>query len=148
MSQLAEVLPPISYPALLWRQGYTYLAGTPLELCAHPRSIFQDTLLQTRNGDWYLLDAQGRSFDIANWVRVRPFGGLRGIGLRLLGSIFAAPVLTNEKVLSLTDYKRRVVDAIESRYRYDLDKEPAIQAISRIRAASSYKEAIDALPKL
>ena len=148
MRQLATELPRVSYPALLWRQEYTYLAATPLELCAHPGSMFEDTLRRARAGEWHLLDSQGRSFDVADWTRVRQFGGLRGFGLRLLGSIFAVPVLTNERELSLPEYKQRLADAVRSRFRYDSDQAPAMHAISQIETATSYQEAIDALPKL
>ena len=96
-------LPEILYPALLWREGYTYLAATPLELCAHPRSLFADTVQRAQAGEWHLVDAQGRCFQVADWTRSKPFGGVKGIGMRLLGSVFAVPVLTNETQLSLPE---------------------------------------------
>ncbi|WP_257165696.1 hypothetical protein [Bradyrhizobium sp. SRS-191] len=145
---MATDLPPISYPALLWRQGYIYLANTPTELCAHPRSMFESTLQRTRAREWQLLDSQGRSFDVADWTQTRPLGGVRGFGLRLLGSIFAIPVLTNERELSLSDYKQKLAEAVKSRFRYDSDQTLAMEVISRIDAATSHQEAIDSLPKL
>ena len=126
-------LPRISYPALLWREGYAYLAATPLELCAHPRSIFDETVRRARSGEWRLVDAQGRCFDVVDWTRIQPFGGIRGIGLRLLGSIFAVPVLTNEMTLALPEFKKRLTSAIRSRYRHDADKAPAAQIMRKHR---------------
>jgi hypothetical protein len=140
--------PAISYPAFLWREGYIYLAAAPLELCAHPRSMFEDTVRRARSGEWRLVDACGRSFDVEDWKRIRPFGGARGIALRLLGSIFAAPVLINETELSLPEFKVTLAGAVRSRYRYDFDKAPALQAIKKLRAAGSYEAAIDAVQKL
>jgi hypothetical protein len=141
-------LPDISYPALLWREGYTYLAAAPLELCAHPRSLFAETVHRAQAGEWHLVDAQGRCFQVADWTRIQPFGGIKGIGMRLLGSVFAAPVLTNETRLSLPEFKKKLANAIRSRYRHDADKAPATQVFKKLHAADSYEAAIDALPKL
>jgi hypothetical protein len=141
-------MPLISYPALLWREGYTYLAGTPLDLCAHPRSMFAETVQRARAGEWHLVDADGRCFDVADWEATRPFGGLKGIGLRLLGSVFAVPVLTNESRLSLPDFKKKLAGAIRSRYRHDTDKGAVSQAMKQLQAAESHQAAIDALPRL
>lgn len=148
MQQVTTALPPISYPALLWREGYTYLAATPLELCAHPRSMFDETVQRARAGEWHLIDAEGRCFDVTDWVSISPFGGIRGIGLRLLGSVFAVPMLVNESTLSLPDFKKKLAGAIRGRYRHDSDKTPASQAIKKLQAAESYQAAIDAIPKL
>lgn len=141
-------LPPLSYPALLWREGYTYLAATPLELCAHPRSMFDETVQRARAGQWHLVDAEGRCFDVVDWVPISPFGGIKGIRLRLFRSVFATPVLVNESKLSLPDFKKKLAGAISGRYRHDADKAPASQAIKRLHAAESHQAAIDALPKL
>lgn len=145
---MTGTLPSISYPALLWRDGYTYLAAAPLELCAHPRSLFAETVHRAKAGEWRLVDAQGRCFQVADWTRIQPFGGIKGIGMRLLGSIFAAPVLTNETLLSLPEFKKKLANAIRSRYRHDTDKVPATAVFKKLHAADSYQAAIDALPKL
>jgi hypothetical protein len=146
--QMRDGLPSISYPVFLWREGYIYLAATPLELCAHPRSLFEDTVRRAHSGEWHLVDAEGRCFDVADWTRIPSFGGVKGIGLRLLGSIFAAPVLTHERRLSLPEFKKKLASAMRSRYRHDTDKAPATETIKRLQAAESYEEAMDALPKL
>ncbi|MHA6885354.1 hypothetical protein [Ralstonia pseudosolanacearum] len=148
MQKVTTEFPSISYPALLWREGYTYLAATRLELCAHPRSMFDDTVQRARSGEWHLVDAEGRCFDVVDWASISPFGGIKGIGLRLLGSVFAAPVLANESKLSLPEFKKKLIGVIRSRYRHDSDKVPASQAIKRLQAAESHQAAIDALPKL
>lgn len=140
--------PPIYYPALLWREGYVYLASTPLELCAHPRSMFTETVSRARSGEWSLVDARGRCFQVVDWVRVRPFGGIKGVGLRLLGSVFAAPVLAHETMLSLPEFKKKLTGAIRSRYRHGPDKATAQEIIRKIQAAESHEAAIEALPKL
>ena len=141
-------LPEISYPVLLWREGYIYLASAPLELCSHPRSMFADTVRRAQSGEWHLVDATGRCFDVVDWVQIEPFGGLKGIGLRLLRSIFAVPVLANETQLSLAEFKKKLVGAIRSRYRHDTDRAPAAQVAKKLQSADSYNAAIDALPKL
>lgn len=141
-------MPSIPYPALLWREGYTYLAATPLELCAHPRSMFEETVQRSHSGEWRLLDAQGRSYNVTDWVRIPPFGGVRGLGLRLLGSVFAAPVLSDEARLSVPEFKKRLASAVRSRYRHDTDKAEVVAIMKKLRAAESYEAAIQALPKL
>lgn len=140
--------PSIAYPALLWREGYIYLAATPLDLCVHPRSMLDDTVKRARAGEWHLADAKGRCFDVADWIPIRPFGGIKGIGLRLLRSVFAAPVLTNESKLSLPEFKKELAGAIRSRYRYDADEALAVQIINKLQSAESYQAVIAALPEL
>ncbi|MGJ5044732.1 MULTISPECIES: hypothetical protein [unclassified Bradyrhizobium] len=147
MSQTTADLPDISYPVLCWREGYIYLAATPLELCAHPRSMFEETAQRARAGEWHLVDADGRSFDVLDFIRVRPFGGIRAIGPWLLRSIFAIPVLANEARLPLSEFKKTLIGAIRIRYQYDSDKAPAARAIRLLQSADSYAAAIDALPK-
>lgn len=140
-------VPPISYPVLLWREGYIHLATTPLELCVHPRSLFQVTLQRARLGEYHIVDADGRSFDIVDWVSIPVFGGPTGFLLKLFGSVFAAPVLTNEAKLSLPEFKKALARAMRDRYRYDRDKAPAVETVKKLKAAETHKDAIDAIPK-
>lgn len=138
----------VVYPTLLWREGYTYLAADRLELCAHPRSMFSETIQRARTGEWQLVDARGRCFRVADFSKIPPFGGLKGIGMRLLRSVFAEPVLVEEVQLALPDFKKKLASAIRSRYRYDRDKTLAGQVLRELKSANSYESAIAALPKL
>ena len=140
-------LPSLSYPVLVWREGYVYLAKTPLELCAHPRSVFSETVRQSKSGELQLVDAEGRRFDVVDWKTVRPFGGVTGIAYRLILSVFAVPVLANETRLSLSDFKKTLARAIRGRYRYDSDKAQGVITIKALQNADSYQAAIAALPK-
>ncbi|TGD98673.1 hypothetical protein [Methylobacterium nonmethylotrophicum] len=148
MQQVRAEMPHISYPALLWREGYIYLATTPLSLCAYPRSLFNEAVQRARNGEFHLVDADGRYYDIVDLTVIPPFGGLKSIPYRLLWSIFSVPVLANESKLSVPKFKMTVACAVRGRYRYDTDKYPAVQAVRKLRAAESYRAAIDAVPKL
>jgi len=140
-------LPLIAYPALVWREGYIYLAKTSLELCAHPRSIFPETVRRSKSGELHLVDAEGRLFDIVDWKSIKPFGGVNGIALRLLRSVFAAPVLANETKLSLPEFKKTLARAIRGRYRHDTDRVPGVMAIEGLQAADSYSSAMAAIPR-
>lgn len=144
---MIERLPPISYPALCWGEDCLYLATTPLELCVHVRSMFQDTLQRARSGEDHIVDAEGRSFDIVDWTRIPVFGGLTGRALWLFGSVFAAPVLANETRLSLVEFKKTLARAMRGRYRYDRDKAPAVESFQKLKAAETHKAAIQAIPK-
>jgi hypothetical protein len=145
---MATRLPQISYPALLWREGYIYLAKTPLNLCAHPRSLFAETVQKAKAGDWRLADSDGRSFEVVDWVRVPPFGGISAIAPLLTFSIFAVPILANENQPALAEFKKILARAVIGRYRYDTDKGDALDSLHELRRADSYRAAIDALPKL
>ena len=145
---MTSPMPDLNYPVLLWREGYTYLAAGPLELCVHPRSLFDDTLLRAREGQWQIVDGRGRSFKVADWIRGPAFGGVRSIPFRLLRSVFAVPVLSQEADLSLPDFKKKLTAAIRSRYRHDGDKGPGAEAIRKLRHADSYESALAALPRL
>ena len=140
--------PDILYPALLLGKDSVYLAHDPLELCAHPRSLFDDTVQRARMGELCLLDIRGNYYKVSDWTRIKPFGGIKGIPLRLLGSVFAAPVLAIERQLPLDDFKRKVARAVHGRYRYDGDRFPAAHITEKIIEANSYEAVIEALPKL
>jgi len=141
-------IPPLSYPALLWHEGYAYLARTPLEVCVHPRSLFQETVQRARSGEIHLVDTAGRLFDIVDWTRIRRFGGINGIAFWLLGSIFAAPVLAHETRLALPEFKKTLARAIRGRYRYDREKAPAVESIREVQKAETYEAAMRAVPKV
>lgn len=141
---MAVGLPPISYPAFLWYEGYIFLAEKPLNLCATDRSFLEES--RQRSGKEHLLDADGRYFDVADWIRIPTVGGLTGFALRLIGTIYSAPVLINERQLTLPEFKDKLARAIRSRYSYDADKYPAIEAIRQLEAAGSYRAALDAVP--
>lgn len=94
------------------------------------------------------MDSSGRCYDVVDWVRVKPFGGIQGFGMRLLGSIFAEPVLANETQVPLSEFKKKLSNAIKSRYKYDSDKTLVAHTLAQLQCADSYASAIDALPKL
>lgn len=145
---MKSTLPDISYPALLWREGYLYLANTALDLCAHPRSLFADTVNRAKAGEWQLVDARGRCFQVVDWEPIKPFGGIKGVGMRLLRSVFAAPILGEESHLPLSDFKKKLTSAVRSRYRHDTNKSIATDVVKTLHRATSYEEAIASLPKL
>ncbi len=89
----------LQFPVLLWEEEYIYLASAPFELCVHVRSVFSASVSKAKAGDLHLLDASGRLFDVTDWVRMRPFGGLKMIAAFLLRSIFARPKLSDERQL-------------------------------------------------
>ena len=64
-----------------------------------------------------------------------------------LGSVFAAPILANEKQLSLDEFNRKLINALRSRYRHDSDKTGIALVINGLQEANSYRQAIDALTK-
>jgi hypothetical protein len=134
------------YPAVLWRKGYVYLASTPLELCAHPRSLFEETVARSHAGEWRVVDANGQCFEVVDWRKISPFGGVRGLGLRLLGTVFAAPVLRNQHQLTLKQFKDTLEKAIRSKYAFDVDKDEKNLILRRIRSANSYKDAVMSIP--
>ena len=136
----------ICYPALAWSTNYAYLASSRLELCAHPRSLFADSVSKARAGGIQLVDAGGRYFKIIDWRPVKPFGGIKGFTMQLLGTIFAAPVLTNEVRLTVSEYKKKLEYAMTERYKYDDDNELLGSILDNINKADSYRCAIDMVP--
>jgi len=135
----------LQFPAFLWQEGYCYLALTPIELCAHPRSMFRQTVQTARSKAVHLLDASGRQFKVNDWVKVRPFGGARMLGYLLLGSVFARPTLASECQLTLPEFKEKLASAVRSRYRFDTDKGAEAEIVSRLDDATSFRSALNAL---
>ncbi len=135
----------LQFPVFLWQDGYIYLATTSLELCAHPRSMFDQTVQTARSKSVHLLDARGRQFEVSDWIRIRPFGGIKMFGLLLLGSVFAMPKLECETELTLSEFKAKVIGAVGSRYQYGSDKTRSEEIIARIQHAGSFTEVLAAL---
>jgi hypothetical protein len=145
---MSEAYAQLSYPVVAWYDGYIYLAVKPLDLCAHPRSLFAETVQRSREGKLHLMDASGHCFDVVDWQIVPPFRGGKSIALRLLRSVFAVPVLANKVALPLPDFKKKLLAALRSRYKHDRDKGPVAEAKRKLDQADSYRSAVAALPKL
>ena len=145
---MTEHTPAIAYPALLSRKGYFYLAKTSLELCAHPRSLFDETVQRAKAGEWSLLDSSGRQYDIGDWKRIPPFGGLRSLGHRLLFSVFAAPVLRNERQLPIEAFKMEIARVVSNRHSYGPDKLSSEDMMTQMSGADSYKNVMALVPPL
>lgn len=143
---LAMNVAEIAFPALLWRPGYIYLASTALELCSHPRFGFRDTVARARRGEWHLADAEGTCYQVSDWRRVKPFGGLRSLGLLLTGTIFAEPILAGGRAPDLAEFKRLLERAVRGRYEFDKETLARDDTIEGIRKAQSTREAMNALP--
>jgi hypothetical protein len=131
---------------MIWYEDYVQLVKTPLELCSHYRSMFDETVERARTRNDHLIDVEGHYFDIVDWYRIPSFGGLNGFFLLITGTIFAAPVLGNERVLLLEEFKKTIAWAVRSRYRYDGDRYPAFNTVKKLKAADSYKAALDSVP--
>ena len=139
--------PSIAFPALLWRRGYVFVAQGAVELFVHPRSLFSDTVARAQRREWHLAESSGRCSDICDWFPIAPIGGLKGFGLRIMGSVFAAPVLVNEARPSLPEFKQKLAKAIRTRYQHSLGRTPAAKAIEAVESAGSFEAAIRALPR-
>ena len=145
---MTDSLSDVAYPVLFSYTGYFYLAKTSLELCAHPRSLFDETVRLAQAGELCLLDSAGRQYDLVDWKRIPPFGGLRSLGHRLLFSVFAAPVLKNEKQLPLEAFKKEIARVVSSRYNYGPDKLSSEDMLAQMSDANSYKKAMAFVPSL
>ena len=140
--------PDIAYPALLSSKGYFYRADTSLELCAHPRSLFDETVWLAQAGKLSLLDSAGRQYDLVDWKRIPPFGGLRSLPHRLLFSVFATPLLEDERQLSLEAFKKEIARVVSSRYSYGPDKLSSEDMMAQMSDANSYKKVMAFVPSL
>ena len=134
------------FPVLLWRPGYIYIALNSIELATHPRSLFRETKAHAVNGEWRMADAEGKVYQLVDWQVVRPFGGFRSIGARLLLSVFAVPVARPTAPPGLEEFKRVLARAVRSRYK--LDKHSPMKAIlETIAKADNCAEALRAIPE-
>lgn len=109
-------LPPavafLQFPVLLWRPGYSYVAGHALELCAHPRSLIEDTKQRASRGEFLLADSGGKLFRVTAFIDVPPFGGLRRFGHYLLRSRFAAPALSEVSSSEEVEVRKKLSSAL------------------------------------
>ena len=112
----SEVSDQLSYPVLLWRKGYSYVANDAVELFAHPRSLFEDTLHRARAGEFKIADSEGRVFTVSDLQRVSSFGGIRRIAHLLLRSIFAKPMLSQAEHPDLVAFQAMVGKVLVGRF--------------------------------
>lgn len=136
----AEIEVKHATPALLWRKGEmydTYRLGLILA-----RPIWNE--FSTR-GKWHLADASGRYFEISHFERIKPFDGIKTWWERMNRHIFAVPILTNARQLSLEDFKKTLELVAWERYRHDSDLYDYTEIQSALPKARSYVEAIEVL---
>jgi hypothetical protein len=106
----------LAFPVLLWRKGYSYVAGSALELCTHPRSLFPETRKRAQQGEFKLADSHGRIFSVTDFEPVRPFGGLMRVPHILLRSVFAQPVCAPAEVPELSGFQSAIGKVVSSRF--------------------------------
>ena len=137
------------FPLILWMRDYVYVAREALELCAHVRSEYKR---YENCGEWErscLMAGDGGLWRVEGWRRIRPMGGVRGVMLYAMGSVFAAPVLGTHKKTSLSDYKALAIEALNCRVRYDVDGGEVAHALGvDIESANSYDDVVNVLTKL
>lgn len=126
-----------------------YPSRKPAELFICSRSSWRK-FSNSRPGEWHLIDASGRRYDIDHWERIAPFGGIETLFDRLIGRIFCAPILTNERQLSLDEFKQTLEAAAWERFQYyDPEFNYTFGDIQdALPKTNSYDEAMHALPKL
>lgn len=137
------------FPVILWMQDYVHVARDNLELCAHVRWSYKK---YEECGNWErscVMAGDGIIWRVEGWRRIRPMGGLRGVALYVMGSVFAAPVLGSHQKMSLEDYKERAVEAVHCRCEYDIDGCEVVDAFkAEIEPVESYSEVVGALNRV
>ena len=123
----------LAFPVLLWRKGYSYVAGSALELCTHPRSLFPETRRRAQEGEFRLADSRGRIFSVTDFEPVRPFGGLMRLPHMLMRSVFAQPVCSSPEQPELSSFQAAVAKVVGSRFGKSFVKE--LQQTSSASAA-------------
>ena len=112
----AGVSEQLRYSVLLWRKGYSYVANDAIELFAHPRSLFEDTLRRAKAGEFKLADSEGRIFTVSDLQRVPFFGGMKRFAHLLLRSVFAKPVFSQAEQPELVAFQSTVGKVLSGRF--------------------------------
>ena len=133
---------PFKLPAFYWYDGYVGVAERPFEIIAGSASAFRELTSEATQGKLHLLDAYGRSFDIVDFERVPPFGGVSAIPHLLKLSTFAIPVVNNKKQLSLEEFKREILDTVARRVSRGNNATQQFEAAQQVRNATSFRAAI------
>jgi hypothetical protein len=129
-----------AFPCIYWHTGYMFSAEEPRNLYVGSRSVFME--MQQGAKKWHLLDCDGRYYDITGWEEIKPFGGISLWFERLIGQAFMVPILTNERQLTLDDFKATLLSVAEERFRHDIEPY-ALQDISDgLPHATTYLEAV------
>lgn len=143
MRRLEDIELPFEFPVVYWMDGYVGVFDRPADLFLASRSDAKR--LESRK--CYLLDVNGRRFDITGWEKIEPFGGLETYLHRLLHYVFAVPILVNERKLSVDEAKNTILQAARSQFEFAQE----CYALSDIEAglpnAHTYRDAIDVLRK-
>jgi hypothetical protein len=145
--RLPPNLPSLTYPVLIWLPNYIYLARNPLQLCDTHRSDYKESLEIARSGKARLFTGDGRYYHVIDYVRVKPFGNLVEIALRVLFfELVTVPVLEKEKQLTLDVFKTKLAWAVRDRYRYDGGTSDGRLGIKAIKEAETYVGALESIP--
>jgi hypothetical protein len=144
-----DTLADLGFPLLVWKPGYVGVVLCAVELSAHHRWLFEATKVDAARGELRLADTKGRVFKGRDFIRVRPFGGLKSLPYRIMFGIFAVPDLVEPRNCSLEEFKEILVNAIEDRYRYDTYAEFSKRdwVIADIRGSTNFEEALRAIPQ-
>lgn len=120
-----------------------FFTELPVELCSTWRSGLTNLVENALSGHAHLVDVGGRYYDVRNWKRIKPFGGVRALP-RLLLFVWAAPELSEGEQLSVDAYKAKVLEALK-KYHH---QEELGDAYARLRNAATYEACMAVVPRL
>ena len=115
-------LDDLTFPVVLYRDGYLYIAQDATDLCLNPRRLFPETAQQT----WTIADSSGAVFRVPLWQEIKPQWSWKVLVGCLLGSVFAAPVLERERTVTAATLAQELGDMIARHRLYEgwYDTEP------------------------
>lgn len=145
MLEQTSTLNRFKYPVLVSMADYAGIMHSQVYLGACDRSSFERMVESARSGKTFLLDAGGRRYQVDDWVRIKPFGGLRGFMFWLEQSVFMEPVILFEQQLTPDEFKNAVRRVIERRNSFDTGSYFGVDVINGIKHASSIEEVVEAL---
>ena len=141
MKKLEEVARPLEFPVLIWTEGFLRVSEEPTNLFVVSRAGAKEMASQ-KPGEFHVLDANGRRFEIIGWERIEPFGGFETLFERLFQYVFQVPILANERQLSLEETKSTIRAAALSRYQHDIEPCAMADIEKGLSKARSQREAI------
>jgi|CXWL01.1.fsa_nt_gi hypothetical protein len=131
------------FPVLEWGNGFAFLARSPKQLSLVAKSEFARLQRMCLDGHVRLITATGFTFHVLN---MNPTHEPHVI-LDMFRSFRAEDILSEGRQIDLKEFKRRVEWAVRERQKGDYDVDFMGPLRLKLAAATTYREAIDAVPR-
>lgn len=138
-----EIIRSLRYPLCLYWDGYVAIPVRQRDLILTPRSMHAELCDRAARGEVRILDSSGADYRVDGWCEVKG-QGLDWLVALITASNLTAPMGVRTGILDLQDFRRKLADAVASRFALDdgPEAEEGLDLVHCVQAANSFVEAL------